>query len=144
MVVDRGYTSHEHFAEVGLIHMNGRLYDPLLRRFLNADENIQDQHNTQNYNKYGYVMNNPFMNNDPSGEFIPLLFGLAAFWSSVVIGSGVGLAAYFISAAIKGQRISLFGALKATFFGAVGGAATFGIGSLFSGAGGCVTDLPLR
>lgn len=36
--IDRGYTSHEHFAEVGLIHMNGRLYDPLLRRFLNADE----------------------------------------------------------------------------------------------------------
>ena len=38
LVVDRGYTSHEHFAEVGLIHMNGRLYNPLLRRFLNADE----------------------------------------------------------------------------------------------------------
>ena len=38
LIVDRGYTSHEHFAEVGLIHMNGRLYDPLLRRFLNADE----------------------------------------------------------------------------------------------------------
>ncbi|AZI21439.1 hypothetical protein EIH08_07815 [Chryseobacterium taklimakanense] len=39
--------------------MNGRLYDPLLRRFLNADENIQDMFNTQNYNKYGYVLNNP-------------------------------------------------------------------------------------
>jgi hypothetical protein len=39
-ILDRGYTSHEHFQEVGIIHMNGRLYDPLLRRFLNADENI--------------------------------------------------------------------------------------------------------
>lgn len=38
----RGYTSHEHFEDIGIIHMNGRLYDPLLRRFLNADENIQD------------------------------------------------------------------------------------------------------
>ena len=47
MFLDRGYTSHEHFWEVGIIHMNGRLYDPLLRRFLNADENIQDPHNTQ-------------------------------------------------------------------------------------------------
>lgn len=27
--------------------MNGRLYDALLRRFLNADENIQDPYNTQ-------------------------------------------------------------------------------------------------
>ncbi|ATL75972.1 type IV secretion protein Rhs [Chryseobacterium piperi] len=76
LLIDRGYTSHEHFAEVGIIHMNGRLYDPLLRRFLNADENIQDPTNTQNYNKYGYVMNNPLMYNDPSGEliwFVPLI-----------------------------------------------------------------------
>ncbi|MCQ9633844.1 FG-GAP-like repeat-containing protein [Chryseobacterium sp. WG23] len=75
LLIDRGYTSHEHFAEVGIIHMNGRLYDPLLRRFLNADENIQDPMNTQNYNKYGYVMNNPLMYNDPSGEFLGWLIG---------------------------------------------------------------------
>jgi hypothetical protein len=59
--------------------MNGRLYDPLLRRFLNADENIQDPTNTQNYNKYGYVMNNPLMYSDPSGEFI---WFLAAAWAA--------------------------------------------------------------
>lgn len=70
LIIDRGYTSHEHFAEIGIIHMNGRLYDPLLRRFLNADENIQDAYNTQNYNKYGYVFNNPLMYNDPNGEFV--------------------------------------------------------------------------
>jgi len=38
LMVDRGYTSHEHLHGVELIHMNGRLYDPLLKRFLNADE----------------------------------------------------------------------------------------------------------
>ena len=65
LLLDRGYTCHEYLWEVGIIHMNGRLYDPLLRRFLNADENIQDLHNTQNYNKYGYVFNNPLMYNDP-------------------------------------------------------------------------------
>lgn len=75
LIIDRGYTSHEHFLEVGIIHMNGRLYDPLLRRFLNADENIQDPTNTQNYNKYGYVMNNPMMYNDPTGEFWGWLIG---------------------------------------------------------------------
>lgn len=57
LITDRGYTSHEHFSEVGIIHMNGRLYDPLLRRFLNADEYFKIL-NTQIYNKYGYVMNN--------------------------------------------------------------------------------------
>ncbi|WP_336702081.1 RHS repeat-associated core domain-containing protein [Chryseobacterium indologenes] len=79
LLIDRGYTGHEHFTSVGIIHMNGRLYDPLLRRFLNADENIQDPTNTQNYNKYGYVMNNPLMYNDPSGEFIPLPWVIGFF-----------------------------------------------------------------
>lgn len=78
LIIDRGYTSHEHFGEVGIIHMNGRLYDPLLRRFLNADENIQAPTNTQNYNKYGYVMNNPLIYNDPSGEFLGVFIGMLA------------------------------------------------------------------
>lgn len=75
LLLDRGYTSHEHFMQVGIVHMNGRLYDPLLRRFLNADENIQDPTNTQNYNKYGYVMNNPLLYNDPSGEIWGWIIG---------------------------------------------------------------------
>src|SRR5690606_15044857 len=28
LLLDRGYTGHEHLQSVGLIHMNGRLYDP--------------------------------------------------------------------------------------------------------------------
>ncbi|QIY92358.1 RHS repeat-associated core domain-containing protein [Chryseobacterium gallinarum] len=141
LLLERGYTSHEHFAEIGIIHMNGRLYDPLLRRFLNADENIQDPSNTQSYNKYGYVMNNPLMFNDPSGEFIPIILGMTAFWSAVVIGAAVGLAAYTVALAVTGNfdQWNLLGAFKATFTGAISGAVTFGIGSLFSGAGGCIT-----
>ena len=141
LLLERGYTSHEHFAEIGIIHMNGRLYDPLLRRFLNADENIQDPVNTQSYNKYGYVMNNPLMFNDPSGEFIPIILGMSALWSAIVIGAAVGLAAYTVALAVTGNfdQWNLLGAFKATFTGAVSGAVTFGIGSLFSGAGGCIT-----
>jgi len=66
--------------------MNGRLYDPLLRRFLNADENIQDPHNTQNYNKYGYVLNNPLMYWDPSGEFIWFVIAAAAIIGGYTAG----------------------------------------------------------
>ncbi|MCT2409967.1 FG-GAP-like repeat-containing protein [Chryseobacterium antibioticum] len=90
MLIDRGYTGHEHFMEVGIIHMNGRLYDPLLRRFLNADENIQDPTNTQNYNKYGYVMNNPMMYNDPSGEFWAWFIGaiVGSYFSGVQSNHG--------------------------------------------------------
>ena len=56
---DRGYTGHEHLQGVGLINMNARLYDPRLHRFLQADNFVQDTSNTQNYNRYGYVLNNP-------------------------------------------------------------------------------------
>lgn len=117
--------------------MNGRLYDPLLRRFLNADENIQDPHNTQNYNKYGYVLNNPLMYNDPSGEFFAFLGLGVLFWKAVIIGATVGLASYTVGLAVTGNlhQWNIGGALKATFFGAVGGAASFGVGSLFSVAG---------
>jgi hypothetical protein len=46
MMLDRGYTSHEHLAEVGLIPMNGRLYDPVLRSFLMPDNFIQQPENS--------------------------------------------------------------------------------------------------
>jgi RHS repeat-associated protein len=122
--------------DIGIIHMNGRLYDPLLRRFLNADENIQDPTNTQNYNKYGYVMNNPLMYNDPSGEFIFGFLALWVFWKAVLIGAAIGLASYTLSLAASGNldKWNIGGALKATFFGAVSGAVTFGIGTMFSSA----------
>lgn len=67
-ILDRGYTGHEHLQSVGLINMNGRIYDPKLHRFLQPDNFVQDPSNTQNYNRYGYVLNNPLKYTDPSGE----------------------------------------------------------------------------
>ncbi|WP_337084789.1 RHS repeat-associated core domain-containing protein [Elizabethkingia anophelis] len=142
-LINRGFTSHEHFEDIGIIHMNGRLYDPLLRRFLNADENIQDPNNTQNYNKYGYVLNNPLMYNDPNGEF--LFFAALAAWigskllAAAIIGALIGLASYSLMTAISGQAWNIGGALTSLFFGAIGGAVTFGIGSIFSNTAGTLT-----
>lgn len=68
--LERGYTGHEHLQGVGLINMNARLYDAKLHRFLAPDNFIQDASNPQNYNRYGYVLNNPLKYNDQSGEFI--------------------------------------------------------------------------
>ncbi|MFC4739226.1 FG-GAP-like repeat-containing protein [Flavobacterium ponti] len=67
-ILDRGYTGHEHLQGVSLIHMNGRLYDPIVHRFLQPDNYVQDPYNTQNYNRYGYVFNNPLRYVDFSGE----------------------------------------------------------------------------
>jgi RHS repeat-associated protein len=65
--VKRGYTFHEHLEEFNLINMNGRMYDPLLARFLNADPLLQENTDGQNFNRYSYVLNNPTKYTDPSG-----------------------------------------------------------------------------
>jgi len=65
----RGYTGHKMDAEVGLINMNARLYDPVLGRFISADVTIDAPQDMQTYNRYTYVMNNPFAYTDPSGNW---------------------------------------------------------------------------
>ncbi len=47
--------------------MNGRVYDPDSGRFLSADPNIFHPFETQDFNRYAYVMNNPLKYTDPSG-----------------------------------------------------------------------------
>ena len=42
---DRGFTGHEQLDDIGLVHMNGRIYDPVLARFLQADPTPQDPAN---------------------------------------------------------------------------------------------------
>ena len=46
-LLDRGFTGHEHLQMVGLIHMNGRLYDPAIHRFLQPDNFVQDPLNSK-------------------------------------------------------------------------------------------------
>ena len=47
--------------------MNGRVYDPVIGRFLSADMYVQAPYNSQSYNRYSYVWNNPVSFIDPSG-----------------------------------------------------------------------------
>jgi RHS repeat-associated protein len=65
---DRGFTGHEHLDELALVHMNGRIYDPLIARFLGADPVIQSPDDLQNFNRYSYVLNNPLKYTDPDGN----------------------------------------------------------------------------
>ncbi|WP_053936058.1 RHS repeat-associated core domain-containing protein [Amantichitinum ursilacus] len=63
----RGYTGHEQMDDIGLVHMNGRIYDPNVSRMLQADPDITDITNLQNTNRYSYVLNNPMRWVDPTG-----------------------------------------------------------------------------
>ena len=65
-VADHGFTGHE-MLDNGLVHMNGRVYDPVVGRFLSADPCIQFPDNPQDFNRYSYVLNNPLSFTDPSG-----------------------------------------------------------------------------
>ena len=57
-LTDRGYTGHEHLEPLGLIDMNGRIYDPTLARFLSPDPYVQAPDFTQGFNRYSYCSNN--------------------------------------------------------------------------------------
>jgi RHS repeat-associated protein len=63
----RGYTDHTMLDNLSLVHMNGRVQDPILGRFVSADPTISQPNNTQNYNRYSYVDNNPLSATDPTG-----------------------------------------------------------------------------
>ncbi len=62
-----GYTFQTVLGSMGLNHMNGRVQDAVTGRFLSADTLVSNPGNTQSYNRYSYVLNNPLTLTDPSG-----------------------------------------------------------------------------
>ena len=82
----RGYGSHEMLNEFCLINMNGRVYDPVLGRFLSPDKYVQEGDNSQNYNSYSYCLNNPRKYADPSGN----VFVLDDFIAITAMGAMMG------------------------------------------------------
>ena len=119
--------------EVGIIHMNGRIYDAKLGRFLQADPFIQAPYDTQSLNRYAYTRNNPLNAVDPTGYFFSLIVGiitaiiqvdltltviavgLAAFAEAMVMGGSFGdaLLAGLSAGALTFSGINLFPGFEA-------------------------------
>jgi hypothetical protein len=92
---------------MGLIHMNGRIFDPLIGRFMSADPFIQVPENLQSHNRFAYVMNNPLSYTDPSGYFsLKKLF-------RAVVAIAVG---YFTGGLVSGLLQSGAGFSGSAFF----------------------------
>ena len=141
----RGFTGHELVDGTDVIHMNGRIYDSRLGRFLQPDPVVQAPENSQSWNAYAYAFNNPLTFTDPSGlfnlgRFLRIVIAIvitvytggaaAGYWSffgaSITAGS---LAAYgvvalggFASGAI------MTGTLKGGLIGAFSAVAFYGVG----------------
>jgi RHS repeat-associated protein len=63
----RGFTDHEQLNRTGFVHMNGRVYDPRIGRFVSPDPIVQAPGFSQSYNRYAYTFNSPLSFTDPSG-----------------------------------------------------------------------------
>ncbi|WP_162129631.1 RHS repeat-associated core domain-containing protein [Chryseobacterium populi] len=123
LFISRGYTGHEHLQTVGLVNMNARIYDPVVRKFLSPDTIVPDQFNTQSYDRFGYGYNNPLLYIDVDG-YEPITLGMAA-----LIGLAVAITTKVIVNMINGIPF-WYGLGKAAVMGAFSGALSFGIGSM--------------
>jgi RHS repeat-associated protein len=144
----RGFTGHEHLDDVGLVHMNGRIFDPLIGRFMQADPMIQDPGNLQDYDRYGYCYNNPMTCTDPSGnlslfghKILPGLFNnrnlrIAVIVVAAYFTGGYALDAYAAAAGTAATSGYAAAAVAAEAW-AVEGAAVYG--SAYSAAAASVT-----
>ena len=67
LIDNKGFTRQEELDQLGLVHLNGRVYDPFTGRFMSGDPDVQDPYHSQSYNRYTYVWNNPTNLTDPTG-----------------------------------------------------------------------------
>ena len=125
LLANRGFTEHEHLPEFDLINMNGRVYDPVLARFLSPDPFVQVPAFNDGFNRYAYCLNNPLIYTDPDGEFIftALLTPIGLTPLGVILDGACWSAA--IDAGFQGFRM-LTGKQDKFNFAELGGAAIAG------------------
>lgn len=106
-----GFSNHEMVDGFDIVHMNGRIYDNMIGRFLQADPILQQIDNGQNYNRYTYVWNNPLAFVDPTGNYtfggflriVSTILNILAYFFPVL--RPVALIVSAISVAVNGITI---------------------------------------
>ena len=105
------YRGYYYDTETGWYYLQSRYYDPIVKRFINADSYGSTGQGFLGYNMFAYCNNYPVARSDPNGEFFATLVG--------AIGGAIG---GFIGAAINGDD-PLKGALIGAGTGALAGLA---------------------
>jgi RHS repeat-associated protein len=158
----REFAGQEEIPAVGLVNMNGRLYDPSIGRFLSPDPSVQFASDLQSYNRYSYVGNNPLRYSDPTGYFWSQIGGffeglgaglsnqvndffIVAGIGMCVLAPGVGCIAAGLILAMAQYGIAVDSgesegtALLNAGIGLGVGVATFGVGAEFGTMAGIVS-----
>jgi|GEM_PF-3156288 len=106
--------------------MNGRVYDPFTAQFFSPDPFIQAPDYWLNFNRYSYVLNNPFKYTDPSGELWHIVIGAVVGGTINWVANGfqfnmeglsyfgAGFVAGGLTAAAPGAAFLVSGGLSAT------------------------------
>ena len=67
-ITREGYTGQEMLDNVNVVNLNGRIFESGVNpRMLSPDPTIPNPGNTQSFNRYSYVNNNPLSFSDPTG-----------------------------------------------------------------------------
>lgn len=144
---DRGFTNHEHIDMFDMVNMDGRMYDPVVGRFLSPDPYVQMPDYTQSLNRYAYCVNNPLSLTDPTGyswigDTFAALVGIAVGVETAGLASGIygaivggalgGASASFMGSLFNGANLwqTAKGTFTGAFWGAAGGVMNFEIGNI--------------
>jgi len=102
----------------GLMFYQSRFYDPALGRFTQPDTLIPDEHNSQSWDIFAYVGNNPCRSSDPDGHCWPICTMLAG----AVVGAAVSAGTYWALNTVMGREVTTGGLVGAAVSGAITGA----------------------
>lgn len=144
---DQGFTGHEHIDLFDMVNMDGRMYDPVVGRFLSPDPYIQMPDFTQSLNRYAYCINNPLSLTDPTGynwlgDVFATVVGIAVGIETGGLGAGIygaiiggtlgGASAALVGSVLNGANLwqTTKNVFVGAFWGAAGGAMNFEIGEL--------------
>ncbi|MBZ2205927.1 RHS repeat domain-containing protein [Massilia soli] len=94
-----GFSGHLNAADIGLVYMQQRYYDPVAGRFLSVDPVTTDANTGSSFNRYDYAINNPYKYIDPDGRIVEtpwdaanVAWGVASLTRNIIIGNYVGAA----------------------------------------------------